>query len=112
MNDHQIRLITIGGLLLALNALFPPMIYDNYTVNDRPKTGRHFFALDQLIYRDQVFMGSAGKTERRDAIYNIRIDLPQLATEEFIIAGLMIALVGITWTDTKARRGSEQHITE
>lgn len=102
MSDAQIRILTIAGIVLALNSLFPPMIYENASINNRPQTGRHFFSFQSFSRQTAAVDSSTGKVHREPFVYEIRIDLPMLVTESFIIIGLACAAIGLTWPERKS----------
>ena len=97
MKKYQLILF-VGGLLLSINAIFPPVTYERQYIDDRPleqarlKTGRNFYAHNQFKYLfDPGYNG----------IDNFQVNLPRLAVQEFIIIGVMLALMGLTIKGSK-----------
>ena len=91
---HQI--LIYGGLLITLNALFPPMIYDNWMLSDGShKTLRHFFTTTECEVEikpgPNVTASKYGKFP-----YKVTLNVSRLATQEFLIIGLMCIALGFT----------------
>ena len=92
---HQI--LIYGGLLITLNALFPPMIYDNYKINDGYKTARHFFMTTTVTEpahnNDATYTNLTG----RDSFeFTVQLNVARLATQEFLIIGIMCIALGFS----------------
>ena len=88
-----------GGLLLLLNTLFPPMIYENWGKSEngttRYYTTRNFFATRQVVKKDFKTTGANG-TEIREMKLNLKINISPLVVENSMIIGLMFLMIGLS----------------
>ena len=88
MKIHHYILI-IGGLLLTLNVIYPPMIYENYRINDGYKTARHFCATTRIERVND-------NTQTGEFTYIVKLNVSRLATQEFLIIGIMFIALGFS----------------
>jgi len=82
-------ILIIGGLLLTLNVIYPPMIYENYKINDGYKTARHFCTTSRI---DRV----NDDTQTGKFTYIVKLNVSRLATQEFLIIGIMFIALGFS----------------
>ena len=94
-------ILIIGGLLLTLNVIYPPMIYDNWIINGRNKTTRQFFTTTKIDTGEAVTektdkIGNATVTTRNITTYDVQLNVQRLVTQNFIILGIMCISLGFT----------------
>ncbi len=98
MTDLQIRILTIGGLLLAINAFVPPMINQNvFTATGLNKSTRHFFFVRQV--NPPTTSVSEADRPARQFRQTLQIDYGRLTAQSFLILGATIAAIGIAWPE-------------
>ena len=88
MKIHHYILL-LGGLLLTLNVIYPPMIYENYRINDGYKTARHLCTTTRI---DRV----NDDTQTGKFTYVVKLNVSRFATQGFIIIGIMCIALGAT----------------
>ena len=94
-------ILIIGGLLLTLNSIYPPMIYENWIINGRNKTTRQFFTTTKIDTGEAITektekVGNATVTTRNITTWDVQLNVPRLATQNFIILGIMCISLGFT----------------
>ena len=82
-------ILIIGGLLLTLNVIYPPMIYENYRINDGYKTARHFCTTTRIERVND-------NTQTGKFTYIVKLNVSRLATQEFLIIGIMFIALGFS----------------
>ena len=90
-----------GGLLLTLNVIYPPMIYENWKINGRNKTTRQFFTTTKIDTGEATIdktenVGNATVTTRSITTWDVHLNVPRLVTQNFIILGIMCIFLGFT----------------
>ena len=91
------QILIYGGLLITLNALFPPMIYENRMINHSHYTARHFFMTKTVT--EPLHKNDASHTNLtgRDTFEStVQLNVSRLATQEFLIIGVMCIALGFT----------------
>ena len=94
-------ILIIGGLHITLNVLYPPMIYENWTINGRNKTTRQFFTTTKIDTGEPIIekvekVGNTTVTRRNITTYDVQLNAPRLVTQNFMILGIMCISLGFT----------------
>ncbi len=102
MTDAQVRILTIGGLLLAMNAFFPPMLYENvFTSTGSNESTRHFFFVREMS--PPAAPGTQANRHERQARHTLRIDAGRLTAQSFVVIGITLTAMGVTWPERRKR---------
>ena len=90
-------ILIIGGLLLTLNVIYPPMIYENRMINHSHYIARHFFMTTIVTEPARKNDASYTNLTGRDSFeFTVQLNVSRLATQEFLIIGIMCIALGFT----------------
>ena len=95
-------ILIVGGLLLTLNVIYPPMYYENYQINDGYKTARHFITTTKVDKKDyekekiEIIAPNVTVTRGGKFTYIVKLNVSRLVVQEFLILGIMSIALGFT----------------